>query len=320
MNDPLVSVIMPAYNAAETIAESIRSVLGQTHRNLELIVVDDGSQDETGAIVRKLDDSRVILIDGPHAGVSAARNRGLDHARGSFVKYLDSDDLLSDGALTAQLSKLHSTPGLALCTSAWGRFYRDLSDLRVVKAADWQDLDVLTFLELTLGGGGTMPVMTWLIPRALVDKVGPWRCGVQLFEDTEYLTLLALRSDRVVFCEGAWGYYRTKANGTLSTTHDPDVLRRSFACVQHICDQVIGYQDSPRVRRMLANFWRRFTIRAIGVDDALAREAERQVSAYGGSRLLPKGGGATYRLLQRLLGWQTATRIRRWYGLQKWRR
>ncbi|WP_116090613.1 glycosyltransferase [Sphingomonas crusticola] len=88
-----VSVVMPAWNREATIAAAIRSVLSQTHENLELIVADDGSTDETRAAVAPfLGDPRVRWLDGPHGGVSAARNRGLAAATGDIVAYLDSDN------------------------------------------------------------------------------------------------------------------------------------------------------------------------------------------------------------------------------------
>ncbi|WP_294389713.1 glycosyltransferase [uncultured Sphingomonas sp.] len=88
-----VSVIMPAFNREGVIAASIRSVLAQTHANLELIVIDDGSTDGTADEVRRFQsDPRVVLLGGEHAGISAARNLGLAHATGEIVAYLDSDN------------------------------------------------------------------------------------------------------------------------------------------------------------------------------------------------------------------------------------
>lgn len=89
----LVSVIMPVFNRRDTVTTAIASVLGQTHDNFELIIVDDGSTDGTDeAVVSLLGDSRIRLVRGMHGGVSAARNRGLAEAQGEFVAYLDSDN------------------------------------------------------------------------------------------------------------------------------------------------------------------------------------------------------------------------------------
>jgi glycosyltransferase involved in cell wall biosynthesis len=110
MNDkalPLISVIIAAYNAADYIAESVYSVLRQSHTGLEIIVIDDGSKDATADIMRTLarQDERVVLLTGhTNEGVSAARNRGLAHARGDWVAILDADDLFHEKRLELLLA------------------------------------------------------------------------------------------------------------------------------------------------------------------------------------------------------------------------
>ena len=92
MDSPLISVIIPTYNRAALLCEAIDTVLSQTYTNTEIIVIDDGSTDETTAAVQKYGD-RVRYTRRPNAGVNAARNLGLKQARGEFVALLDSDDL-----------------------------------------------------------------------------------------------------------------------------------------------------------------------------------------------------------------------------------
>lgn len=90
---PRFSVIVPAFNAASTLGAAIRSILSQTQADLEVIVVDDGSTDATGAIVERITDPRVRLIAQSNNGPSAARNAGIKAARGAYLSFLDSDDL-----------------------------------------------------------------------------------------------------------------------------------------------------------------------------------------------------------------------------------
>jgi glycosyltransferase involved in cell wall biosynthesis len=92
-NTPRVSVIIPAYNAASFIAATLKSAIDQTFRDFEIIVIDDGSTDETRVIVERYKDSRVFLISQQNAGPGAARNRGIAVAKGTFIALLDSDDL-----------------------------------------------------------------------------------------------------------------------------------------------------------------------------------------------------------------------------------
>ena len=102
----LVSVVMPAFDAASTIVGSVESVLAQTHRELELVVVDDGSRDATASLVEALAarDSRIVLLRQANAGVAAARNAGIDAARGDCIAFLDSDDRWLPQKLERQLA------------------------------------------------------------------------------------------------------------------------------------------------------------------------------------------------------------------------
>lgn len=108
----LISVILPAYNAAQYIQEAIRSVLVQTYRHLELIIVDDGSTDDTVPMCRQEAecDTRIVLIEQSNRGVSAARNTGLRAARGQGVVFVDSDDVLHPVALELMVGVMQDNP------------------------------------------------------------------------------------------------------------------------------------------------------------------------------------------------------------------
>ena len=102
----LVSIIIPCYNAERFLAETLESALGQTYRNIEIIVVDDGSTDNSGGIIRSYGD-RIKAQFGPNRGASAARNLGTELARGEFIQYLDADDLLIIDAVERRIAALH---------------------------------------------------------------------------------------------------------------------------------------------------------------------------------------------------------------------
>lgn len=105
----LVSVIIPTYNRAHLIKRSAMSVLNQTYSNLELIIVDDGSTDNTEEVVKSLDDERVIYIKQSNQGACAARNNGIDHAKGEFIAFQDSDDVWHLDKLEKQIKCLKET-------------------------------------------------------------------------------------------------------------------------------------------------------------------------------------------------------------------
>ncbi len=111
---PLVSVVIPTYNRWPMIAEAVESVLAQTFHAFELIVVDDGSTDNTARLLRSCD-SRLKIFSQPRAGVAAARNAGVARSRGKFVAFLESDDLWSPAKLASQADFMERNSGVHIC-------------------------------------------------------------------------------------------------------------------------------------------------------------------------------------------------------------
>jgi glycosyltransferase involved in cell wall biosynthesis len=115
MNAPTVTVLVPAYNAAPYLRESIESILAQDFRYFELLVVDDGSTDETPALLASVDDPRLRVVRQDNTGLVGALNRGLDEARGEFVARMDADDPMPAGRLSAQIRAMRADPELIVC-------------------------------------------------------------------------------------------------------------------------------------------------------------------------------------------------------------
>lgn len=129
IRNQLVSVILPVYNNENTIQKCIESVLGQQNANLELIIVDDGSQDKSQELCRVYEkkDSRVIFQRVMHGGVARARNYGLLHARGEYIMFVDADDFYYDGMVSLMEKAMEkSGADLAVCT-----YYKKIGNYRI---------------------------------------------------------------------------------------------------------------------------------------------------------------------------------------------
>lgn len=135
--DYRISIIVPVYNSEQYLPECIESILRQSFRDFELILVNDGSEDGSEAVCRSYDDDRVRVFSQPNRGVSAARNRGLDEARGEWVVFVDSDDWLAENALEVLMgqprvadltffgSLFHSKDSVARAYMPDNHFYTD---------------------------------------------------------------------------------------------------------------------------------------------------------------------------------------------------
>jgi glycosyltransferase involved in cell wall biosynthesis len=170
-NLPLVSVIIPAYNAATFIAETLESVLSQIYQQIEVIVVDDGSKDETSTIVRQFAarDRRVRLIQQANAGVAAARNCAIQNSQGEFIAPIDADDIWYPQKLDKQVQCLihaDSKVGLVYCWSAHideaGSFTGGCN------SGDRQGNILMDLVYRDFIGNGSVP----LIRRTCIDQIG----------------------------------------------------------------------------------------------------------------------------------------------------
>ncbi len=313
MSVPCVSILIAAYNAERWLAETLESATGQTWPNVEVIVVDDGSTDATLAVARRYESATVKVIHQPNAGACAARNRALAEARGDYVQYLDADDLLSLDKIERQVRRLASEPAGTVATGPWSRFYGDVSTATQTSAPDWRDYEPASdWLLQSWGGNGTIPVFSWLLPRDVAERAGAWDETLLLNQDGVYAAQLLVAARKIVFVEGAWGYYRSGMAGSISGRRSDRALRSLFEAYSSCELTLLAHRDTPETRRAVAGLWQQFLFTAYPRVPPLVQEAEARVKRYGGMYRKP-GVIRPLRPVRDLLGWKPALRIQRLY-------
>lgn len=116
-----VSVIIPVYNADKYIAATVESVLAQTYKNFEILIIDDGSPDKSLKVCQQFQDSRIKIICQANRGLPGARNTGIRHAQGDYIAFLDADDIWLPNKLEKHVNHLNNSPtvGISFCYSAF---------------------------------------------------------------------------------------------------------------------------------------------------------------------------------------------------------
>ncbi len=185
---PLVSVVIPAYNASRTIRQTLDSALRQEDiADIEVIVVDDGSTDDTAEVVASHEDPRVRLLQRANGGVASARNAGIGVARGTWVAFLDSDDIWLPHKLARQLELMSVEQD---CHASQGSAYFVDDQLKPLKLRRCVPVDdpLLTFLRFQ-----NLPnaASSWIVRRALIDEIGPFNADLVILEDWEFSLRLA---------------------------------------------------------------------------------------------------------------------------------
>lgn len=186
----LVSIVVPAYNSGRFIADAIESVLAQGHGELELLVVDDGSTDDTAEVVARYG-SAVTLMRQANAGAAVARNTGMRAARGRYVAFLDADDVWLPGKIHAQIAHLERHPEVSLCCTRWELLHPDSSGGYFIdppasdrKGSDFASYSALTYADLLLDCH--VWTSTVVLRRELIDQTGAFNPALRRGQDYDY--------------------------------------------------------------------------------------------------------------------------------------
>jgi hypothetical protein len=302
----LVSILIPCYNAEQWVAEAIQSALVQTWMEKEVIVVDDGSTDNSLEIIRQFAD-RIRWESGPNRGGNAARNRLLELARGKWVQYLDADDCLLHNKIAAQMRflKAHPDTDVVFGPATWEFWSEGGATRELLPIPEPHDLWVL--------------LASWSLPqtgaplwrRQAILDVGGWKQGQPCCQEHELYLRLLTYGKRFAYHPSNGAVYRQWSTGT--------VCKRDVA-ETHRCRLKIEQDLEDHLRRTNQLTWAR--LRAINqarfeiarmawqYDSHLAGKIMAQVKALD-PKFPPKGAAAPahYRLAFHTLGFEPTERL-----------
>lgn len=215
---PRVSVLIPTWNRERYLGQAIESVLAQTYRDFEVIVVDDGSTDGTAALVRRYETVRYVYQ--PHSGIPAARNRALEEARGELIAWLDSDDMYEPEKLERQVEYLdsHPTCQIVFCLQ------RSFSDI-----ADSEMTDRQRRLAAIYGDGVRVYLASACIRREVFTRYGGFEEKYAYGEDTEWIARICAAGVSVRTLLEERLYLCRIHDGQISYTHPPMVGRATLS-------------------------------------------------------------------------------------------
>lgn len=243
MNDVRVTVLMPAYNTAKYITEAIDSVLGQTFIDFELLIVDDGSTDDTVSKIRKYKDSRIRLIECSHQGIANALNKGLEEAKGFYIARFDADDVCYPNRLQIQYDFMQSNPSYILSGSEAD--YMDMNGEYVctLKYQGYSDAEIRN-LDPSVCPFSHVTVM---YHKDEVIASGGYDNNAFTFED-HLLWLKLIKQGKV--CNLKQSLVKVRFNPE-SVTIDEKWRSRSFRKIKHACLRkgAIAQEEGDRLRQ-----------------------------------------------------------------------
>src|SRR5947208_2385103 len=302
-----VSILIPAYNAENWIADTLESAIAQTWPHKEIIVVDDGSTDETLAIARRFEPKGVRVVTQPNQGAAAARNKAFSLSRGDYIQWLDVDDLLSRDKVTRQMQAAEDTRDWrTLFSSPWAFFRYRPAKAKFIPTPLWCDLDPTEWLTRKWEGNWHMQTATWLVSRELTEVAGVWDTRLLGDDDGEYFFRVVNASNGIRFVPQSRVYYRITPTSRLSYIRRSDKkMEAQFLGMKLQIGYLRAREDSDRVRAACVTYLQTWLPVFYPNRPDLVQEAQQLAASLGGRLFLPKASWK-YAWIEKVFGFATA--------------
>ncbi len=315
---PLVSILIPAYNAQQWLSDTIESALAQTWPRKEIVVVDDGSTDGTRDVIGRFASKQVRLVTQENQGGAAARNTAFAQCQGDYVQWLDADDLLGRDKIMHQMKVAERLADpRALLSSEWASFMYRSSAAKFRPTRLWQDLSPVGWMLTKWSHNLHMQTATWLVSRELTEAAGPWNTKLLGDDDGEYFSRVVLGSNGIHFVRDARVFYRVVGTGRLS--HIGRSNAKLEAQLRSMLLQ-IGYvrsiDDGPIVRAAVAQYLQTWLPSFYPERPDLVDQMRTLASEVEGVLRMPQMSWK-YAWLDKLIGRTTAKRAQLHYNAGK---
>lgn len=247
----LVSIIIPVYNGEEYLEQTILSAINQTYRNIEIIIIDDGSTDNSANIAKKYINCYCKFFSQQNKGVSAARNTGLKHAKGTYIQFLDADDLIAVTKIEEQINAANKEFPAFICSN-WVRISNKSSfDKMTFTTSSFTPS--LTNLPINLiSGNNFIPLMSGLIHRETLIDINGFDTTMTHIEDVNLLIRLYLKNTNFIYHKSPTPlfYYR----GVMTSASNQN-FEAFFYGVYRNCKLLTKEFNLQNEKILLENYW-----------------------------------------------------------------
>jgi glycosyltransferase involved in cell wall biosynthesis len=313
MNE-LVSILIPAYNCQKFISQTISSALNQTYKKKEIIVVNDGSTDNTLEIIKSYESKYVKIVSQDNSGACGARNKALNYAQGNYIQWLDGDDLLHPEKVSMQLNRREEGgDSSSLLTCAWGKFFFRWQKTKFIADSLWQDLEPVEWMLRKFSDNVWMNPSVWLISRKLTDLAGPWdeRLSFSGDDDGEYICRVVAACEKVKFVSEAKAFYRignpASLDAGMGKSHKK--LEALLLSLELSINCLLRLEDSQRTRAACVKHLQTWFPLFYDNEYDFMLKIEKLAERLGG-KMTPPIFSWKYRPIEKLFGRKSAVRTK----------
>ncbi|GHS97400.1 hypothetical protein FACS189421_04130 [Bacteroidia bacterium] len=307
MNLPLVSILIPLYNAQNYIEATIQNCLGQTYKNIEIIIVDDGSTDDSYQIAEKYLSDGVFLYRNPKKGACAARNYAFEKSHGDYVQFLDADDFCSLDKIEKQVEQLVSEKDntLSFCNL---RLMRDGKigkyQKRVIDQDYLQPIELL--IDMWTSDNHNTP-HCYLVHRDLFLSTAGWDESIQKNQDGEFFSRVIAHAGKVLFTPDIYAVWRLTHSG-ISSTNTIETQKSQLRVIDKIAQIILHYENTERTRYACARQLGWFAYLLYPDNKSLFPQINTMLDKWKTKLVIP-ANGRLFKFLKIFVGWKLAAII-----------
>ena len=305
----LVSILIPAYNAEKWIRETIESALNQTWPRKEIIIVNDGSSDNTLQIIKKFESKIVKIVFQENRGGPAARNEALLYAQGDYIQWLDHDDLLAPDKIFNQIrnGKYDENPSVLL-SGSFGKFYYRIEKAKLRPDSLWKDLEPINYFLIKFRENTWLHPSVWLVSRQLTDMAGPWCELKNPDDDGEYFCRVVANCEKIIFVPEAKSYWRVGNFNSMSQNRSQEAIEARFVSTFKCINHLRSLKEDERTRSASLKFLQTGLLEFYPDQTAILEKANDLAKELGG-KLTPPPLSWKYSIIKQVFGWRIAKKV-----------
>jgi len=285
-NYPLVSILIPLYNAEEYFSETIKSLLAQTYENIEIIIVDDGSTDSSLKIARDYEKlhKHIKVYAQENSGAQVARNKAFEMSKGEYIQYFDADDIMHPDKISSQMEVLreYGFKDSIVATGSWGKFFDSTEETIFINQTINKNYDdkFLYFKEAWENEEYVIG-QAWLLPRSINKKIGNWNTRLTKHQDGEFFTRVVYSSDKIVFVQESIVYYRKGIANSISSDKSVKGMMSHLYFNHQRYNIIKNDLDKHSLRKVIAILYSEFYVAYYPLDKEVKAEVLNRLQELG---------------------------------------
>ncbi|HFU76224.1 MAG TPA: glycosyltransferase family 2 protein [Arcobacter sp.] len=315
-NNTKVSILIPLYNAQKYISQAIDSCLEQTYKDIEIIIVDDGSSDSSLSIALEYEKrhSNIIVETQKNSGAAVARNKAFELSSGGYIQYLDADDVLHKDKIRIQMEYLLNEDEHTIVYGKWGIFQSTIKNTVWLKPPVPKNYnDSRQFLLDLWASGRAVTTILWLVPRNLIIKSRGWNEKLSTNDDGEFFARVVYNASKVVYMNKSLSYYRTDNNNSLSRNINQKALLSIYDSFETYINLFRQDIDKYDVRESLALVYSNYLFLVYPSNLELVKKTENKLKYLGFNKAFLSKKHKYY-YLSKLIGVYNIIRIKKLLG------